>query len=106
MSSSSVWMTRTATVPDEAEMRPSPYRVTLLLEFDPEKAQPSADPGANRWRVLPMPPANTRVSSPPRAAGECADLFLDLVTEQLDRLSRPNVLACRRTSRTCVTYST
>ena len=40
----------------------------------------------------PIPPAKTRVSSPPSAAAQRADPLLRLVAEQLDRLGRPDVV--------------
>ncbi len=67
-------------------------RVLLFFEFDSKESQPSANPAAERGRILSdATREHQRVQSAQRRR-EGADPFLHLVAKKSDRFSRPHVL--------------
>jgi hypothetical protein len=74
------------------------YCVSLFFEFDSKEFQPSANPGADRGRILADATSEDERVQPAQRRRECADPFLDLVAKQRDRFSRPYVVRFTQSS--------
>ena len=71
---------------------PRSLRIARLIQFNAEEAQPIANPGADRGRILSdATRKHQRVQSAERRS-EGADPFLRLVAEQRHGFGRPHVL--------------
>ena len=91
INSSSVWITRTLTGAWSVEIRRARRRVSAFVHGDSEESQSRADPAADLGSVLTDPPGEDKGVDPAERGGEGADPLLRLITEQFDRLGRPDV---------------